>query len=79
MPRRGILCDMPSLMLRNLPPNLVDDLKVWARLRHVSTTEAVIELLKIGLDVTSERNERIVREALDTIETVKRAGTRTSN
>lgn len=65
---------MPSLTLRNLPPRLMEDIKAWARMRRKSEEAAAVELLRIGVDVTSERAQAESKRALDTIQRIRDRG-----
>jgi plasmid stability protein len=62
---------MSTLTLRNLSPRLMEDIKAWARMRRKSQEAAAVELLRIGLDVTSERAQAESKRALDIIQRVR--------
>ena len=65
---------MPDLLLSNLPAKLVREITEWATLRRTTPERAAVELLRIGLHVTSEEVQGPVRDALDVIKRVKRRG-----
>jgi hypothetical protein len=49
----------------------MEDIKAWARMRRKSQEAAAVELLRIGLDVTSERAQAESKRALDIIQRVR--------
>lgn len=65
---------MSSITLRNLPPRLMEDIKAWARIRRKSAEAAAVELLRIGVDVTSERAPVESTRPLDTIPRIRERG-----
>lgn len=44
---------MASLVLLNVPPLLIEEIKEWARQRHLTTDDAALALLRMAVEVTA--------------------------
>ena len=50
-----MLLAMPELMLHDVPPRLMNELREWAALRRTNIEQAAIEMIRIGLYETRAR------------------------
>ena len=45
---------MPELLLPDVPPRLMSELREWAALRRVSVEHAAMEMIRVGLQWTRD-------------------------
>ena len=48
---------MSELLLSDVPIRLMNELREWAALRHISVQDAAIEMIRIGLYETRKRDQ----------------------
>jgi hypothetical protein len=66
---------MASLTLHKLSPRLVNELNEWARTRRKTPEAAAVELVRIGLDITSERVQKQTDAALQALQRMRKRHT----
>lgn len=62
---------MASITLHDISPRFMADLRAWAKLRRKSEEAAAKELIRIGLEITSEKVQQEAREAIATLSRIK--------
>ena len=50
---------MPELTIPDVPPRLINELREWATLRRSTVEAAAIEMIRIGLHQTRDRDREM--------------------